>query len=140
MRKFRITVNGKSYDVAVEELANHEKKPPGQGSLQQENPAKLKERPPAVETKVEPAKRQVQSNEKRATRGTGTTVTAPMPGVILDIKVTPAQDVKEGETLVVLEAMKMENEISSPVAGKVAEIAVKKGDSLNAGDLIITIE
>lgn len=62
-----------------------------------------------------------------------------MPGTILDIKVSVGSEVKEGEAVAVLEAMKMENDVPAAKSGKVAAISVKKGDSVKTGDVILTI-
>ncbi|HJB58464.1 MAG TPA: acetyl-CoA carboxylase biotin carboxyl carrier protein subunit, partial [Candidatus Faecalibacterium faecipullorum] len=66
-------------------------------------------------------------------------VKAPMPGNILDVKVKPGDAVKAGDALVVLEAMKMENEIVAPQDGTVATIEVNKGDVVNSGDTLVTL-
>ena len=65
---------------------------------------------------------------------------APMPGNILDVKVAAGQTVKQGDCLVILEAMKMENEIPAPCAGKVAQVVVAKGATVNTGDVLVVIE
>lgn len=65
---------------------------------------------------------------------------SPMPGTVLDICVSPGDEVYAGETLVILEAMKMENEINSHKTGRIAEIFVKTGDSVNTGELLLTVE
>lgn len=69
----------------------------------------------------------------------GTPVKAPLPGVVLDINVTVGQEVKGADTVVTLEAMKMENAIKAGVDGKVASISVNKGDSVLEGAVLITI-
>ena len=68
-----------------------------------------------------------------------TAVKAPLPGTINDIKVAVGQAVKKGDTLVVLEAMKMENNIEADVAGTVKEVKVRKGDSVLEGDVLVVI-
>ncbi len=67
-------------------------------------------------------------------------VKAPLPGTVNDIKVTVGQTIKKGDTLIVLEAMKMENNIDSDRDGKVAEIRVAKGDAVMEGAVLVTIE
>ena len=62
-----------------------------------------------------------------------------MPGTILDVKVAPGAAVKAGDVLVILEAMKMENEIVAPQDGTVAAVNVKKGDSVNSGDVLASL-
>jgi biotin carboxyl carrier protein len=63
-----------------------------------------------------------------------------MPGTILDIKVSPGQQVSAGDVLLILEAMKMENEIPAPKSGVIDTIQVAKGASVNAGDMLLTIK
>ncbi|NLP31416.1 MAG: biotin/lipoyl-binding protein, partial [Clostridiales bacterium] len=68
------------------------------------------------------------------------TVEAPMPGTILDILVKVGDVVEDGQVLLMLEAMKMENEIMAPQAGTVDSIQVAKGDSVNTGDVLISLK
>ena len=69
----------------------------------------------------------------------GTCVTSPMPGNILKVHVAPGQTVKEGDILVVLEAMKMENEIPAPKSGTVSQVPVSVGSTVETGTLLATI-
>ena len=69
----------------------------------------------------------------------GAQVKAPMPGTILDVKVQAGQNVKKGDVLVILEAMKMENEIQAPCDGTITALNVRKGDSVETQALICTI-
>lgn len=73
------------------------------------------------------------------TAGGAVAVNAPMPGNILDVRVKPGDSVKAGDTLVVLEAMKMENEISAPQDGTIASVNVAKGDTVGSGDLLCSL-
>lgn len=118
MKRFNITVNGKAYDVAVEEVSGGAA--PAAASVQAA-PA-----PVAAPVAAAPAD--------------GTAVNSPMPGNILDVKVSVGDTVAEGQVLMVLEAMKMENDIVAPKAGKVSAISVKKGDSVNSGDALAYIQ
>ncbi len=70
----------------------------------------------------------------------GTAVTAPLPGIIIGIRVKPGDTVTEGQELAVLEAMKMENSIESPVSGTVLSLSVSPGDTVSEGTLILTIK
>lgn len=114
MRKFLINVNGTKYEVEVEEID-----------------AKAAAKAPAEAPKAAPAA------PKAA--GAGEKVTSPMPGNILSIAVKEGDSVKEGQQLMILEAMKMENEILAPCAGKVTSIAVAKGSTVESGSLLCTI-
>ena len=67
-------------------------------------------------------------------------LSSPMPGNILSVNVKVGDAVKKGQVLMILEAMKMENEIAAPAAGKVASVQAVKGTSVNAGDILITLE
>ena len=64
---------------------------------------------------------------------------SPMPGNILDVKVAVGDTVAEGDVLIILEAMKMENEIVAPCSGKVASVNVQKGATVNSDDLLVVI-
>lgn len=86
-----------------------------------------------------PAPQAAQAATPTAPQGKGEVVTAPLPGVILDIKVKVGDAVKAGQTVAVLEAMKMENEIESTASGTVTAVNAGKGDSVLEGAAIITI-
>ncbi len=119
MKRFNITVNGKAYDVAVEEVEG--------GTA----PSAVPSAAPAPVAAAAP---------KAAAPVGGTAVNAPMPGTILDVKANVGDTVAEGQVLMVLEALKMENDIVAPKAGKVAAINVKKGDTVNSNDLLASIQ
>ncbi|MBQ6152647.1 MAG: biotin/lipoyl-binding protein [Ruminococcus sp.] len=119
MKNLRVTVNGVSYDVQVEEL--------GESAA-----------PAAPAPAAAPAAAPAPKKAAPAAAG-GTPVTAPMPGTILDIRVSQGQAVKSGDVLVILEAMKMENEIKAPSDGTVASIAVSKGEGVDTGATLVTL-
>jgi biotin carboxyl carrier protein len=122
MKRYNITVNGKTYDVEVEEV--------GAGS----SPAAPA---PAAAPAAAPAP--AAPNAAPAAAGSGTPVKAPMPGNILDVKVNVGDAVKTGQVLIVLEALKMENDVVSPADGKVTSVMVKKGDTVNSDDVLVTV-
>ena len=117
MKNLRITVNGQTYDVQVEEVGS---------SSAASTPA-----PAPAPAAPAPAK-------SSSSQG-GVKVSSPMPGTILDIKVSEGATVKSGDVLMVLEAMKMENEIKAPADGTVASINVDKGASVETGTLLATL-
>ena len=123
MRKFNITVNGKTYEVDVEEVGGAVSAPVA--------PAPVAAAPAAAPAPVSAA--------KSAPVAGATQVTAPMPGSIVAVKVNVGDTVKNGDLVVVLEAMKMENEIFASADGKVVGISVNAGDSVNSGDVLISI-
>ena len=124
MKKFNVIVNGKSYDVAVEEL--------GEGAAPASVPAAAAA--PAAAPAPAPA-----AAPAAPAVGAGEKVTAPMPGTILDVKVSQGASVSQGDVIMVLEAMKMENDIVAPCDGSVTSIVVKKGDSVQSGDTLATV-
>ena len=117
MRKFHVNVNGTSYEVEVEEIAAGAAPAAAAAPVQASAPA------------AAPA----------PVAAGATSVTAPMPGNILDIKVMVGDVVEANTVVIMLEAMKMENEIFAGVAGKVTAINVTKGSSVNSGDVLVVI-
>ena len=78
--------------------------------------------------------------KKETSESSSGTITSPLPGTIYDIKVKTGDKVKEGQSLVKIIAMKMENNITAPKSGKIKEIKVKKNDTVNKGDILVIIE
>jgi len=129
MKRFNITVNGNSYDVQVEELAPTAEATMPAAVQVATVPAVVAPATPAAPP-VSPAPAAVSGSEE---------IFAPMPGTIVNVIVKSGDSVKQGEAMLVLEAMKMENEIMSPRDAVIAGIHVNKGDSVNSGQLIITL-
>ena len=121
MKKYNITVNGTTYEVVVEEVGSVSGHTPMYSAPVTANNAPKSTPAPAKAV------------------GGANKVVAPMPGTILDIKVTPGQAVKKGDVLCVLEAMKMENDIPSPCDGVVASVLVQKGASVATNDVLVSI-
>ena len=126
MKRYSITVNGNTYDVIVEEADAS-----GIVSAPVATP---------VSTLIAPAAPKAAA-PKAAPQGSAgaNKVTAPMPGTILNVKVSAGQAVKKGDVICVLEAMKMENDIPAPCDGVIASINVQKGANVNANDVIATM-
>lgn len=124
MKYYTITVNGKVYEVTVEEGIS--------GNLQ---PSEVSAQPAVSAAPVVSA-----AVKKNTTSAGNVKVNAPMPGKILAVKANEGQMVKRGDVLLVLEAMKMENEIVAPEDGTVANIHVNVGNMVEAGDLLISLD
>jgi len=129
--KYVVTVNGKKFEVEVEKVG-------GAGKSLSRQPAEIVKSEPVVETKVAVAP--VEAAPAATSTTGGTTITSPMPGSILDVKVNVGDKVTFGQTLAILEAMKMENDIPATVDGEVAEIRVKKGDVVETDSVLIVLK
>ena len=123
MKYYNITVNGVAYSVSVEETAA--------------GAAPVAAAPAAPKAPAAPAAAPKAAAPAGASGAVS--VKAPMPGNILDVKVAAGASVKAGDVLVILEAMKMENEIVAPQDGTVASINVNKGDTVNSGDVLVSM-
>lgn len=132
MKSYRITVNGNIYDVQVEDLGTA----PAQAAPVQ--PAAPAPAPAAPVQTAAPAPAPAPAPAAAPVSG-GQDVTAPMPGNILDIKVNVGDKVEVNQVVVILEAMKMENDIVTPYGGTVTSISVTKGQAVNSGDVLITV-
>lgn len=116
-KTYHITLNGKIYEVQIEEV--------NESSVENK----------VIENKVvEPIKESVINKQNN-----GESITAPMPGIILNVLVKEGEKVRKGQVVAVLEAMKMENEIVAPVDGEVTFITVDKGQNVNLGDSLLKI-
>lgn len=115
MKKYRVTVNGTAYEIELEELTGAAPAPAAAAAAPAPAPA-------------------------AAAPAGGEQVTSPMPGTILSINVAAGDTVKRGQVLMILEAMKMENEIMCPCDGKVASVNTSKGSSVESGTLLCVIQ
>ena len=130
---YNVTINDKVYEVEVEK---------GKANLIRTTAVQAAPAPAAAPVAAAPAAAPAPAAPAApaASVQAGTTpVNSPMPGTILDVKVTVGQAVKEGDLVVVLEAMKMENEIYAPCAGTVAQVLTSKGASVDTGAPLVTI-
>lgn len=139
--KYVATINGKKYEVEVEKLEAYK-------SLDRNGvaapaapvlPASAPVQRPAAPAPVAAAPAPAPAPAPAAAPAGATTVEAPMPGKILNIKVSEGQAVKFGEVVVIMEAMKMETEIVAPAAGTVASVNVSVGDAVDTGAVLVTL-
>ena len=125
MKKYTITVNGTAYEVEVEEAGSV-------ASAPKAAPA------PAPAPKAAPAPAPAPKAAAPVAAG-ATTVSAPMPGKVLSVNVKVGDAVKAGDVLMILEAMKMQNEIMAPADGTVSDVRVSAGQTVGTGDVMIVM-
>jgi len=125
--KYVVTVNGERYEVEVEKVDGK------LASLSRKQMEREVRKEPTVSVAAPVAAAPVSA-------GGGSTVISPMPGVVLDIKVKEGDSVSEGQAVIILEAMKMENEIVSEFTGIVSAIRVKKGDTVETDTVLVEIK
>lgn len=127
--KYKVTLNGRTYEVEVEA---------GKAMLLDEYEA-IAPAAPATAPAAAPAPVAAPSAAPAASLAAGEPVKAPMPGVVLKVQVQQGQAVKAGQVLVILEAMKMENDIVAPKDGTVAQIVAAKGASVESGAPLVIL-
>ena len=127
MKAFNITVNGQVYEVQVEEVG-------GAAPVAAPKVAAAPVAAPAAAPKAAPAPKAAAPVAAGAA-----TITSPMPGKILDVKVKAGDAVKRGDVVLILEAMKMQNEIMAPADGKIADIRVSAGQAVATGDVMVVM-
>lgn len=141
MKNYKLKINGNDYTVDINEVEGQEIKLDVNGTsyvvtVDQEIKQQKKTVVSTPRPQVAPAASNVQQS---AAPAAGSKVTTPLPGTILDVFVNVGDAVKAGQTVVLLEAMKMENNIEADVAGTVKEVKVRKGDSVLEGDVLVVI-
>ncbi|WP_034622840.1 pyruvate carboxylase subunit B [Desulfovermiculus halophilus] len=133
VRTFNVFVDGEYYKVEVEQVGGQ----PVVSSIAPAGPQPAQQ-PAQPAAQQQPAKPQA-SEAPKAAPASGTTVEAPMPGMIIRFEVKEGEEVSEGDPLLILEAMKMENSINAPTSGTVKEIRFKEGESVKKGDVMVVI-
>jgi len=126
MRKFRVRVNGHTYEVEIEELTSSQ--PSGLPVPEVRRPRQREQVPPTGS-----------APEPQAVSGP-TEISAPLPGLIVEVLVKQGQQVAEDDVVVVLEAMKMENELTAPKSGTVREVLVEPGETVDQGKRLVVLE
>ena len=143
MKQYKYKINGNLYNVTVNDVEDNIANVEVNGTsykVELDKPVKAAPKTvtrPAAAPKTE-TDAPVVTKQPTASKKDG--VKSPLPGVILDIKVKEGDTVKRGQTIIILEAMKMENNINANKDGKVAEIKVNKGDSVLEGTDLVIIE
>lgn len=146
MNKYQYKVDGKDYIVEIEEIEGNMAKVTVNGrpfEVELTTPVKAKPAPRKVTVSAPAAA--PKSEEKapaikpKAAPGSGTKVLAPLPGTITEVKVVVGDTVKKGDTVIVLEAMKMQNNIEADNDGKITSVLVTRGDTVMEGAVLVTI-
>ena len=146
MKEYKYKINGNLYNVVIGDIEENIAHVEVNGTHYTVEMEKKPKAAPAPKPVVRPAAKPVAAPAaaapvaKPAAGGAKSGVKSPLPGVILDIKVNVGDEVKKGQTLIILEAMKMENSINADKDGKVAAINVSKGESVLEGTDLVIIE
>ena len=145
MKEYKYKINGNLHKVAIGDIENGVAEVEVNGTpykveLEQKAATTIKVATPkpAAAPRTATGEKVIAKAAPAAAAG-GTAVKAPLPGTVLDINVTVGQEVKAADTVVTLEAMKMENAIKAGVDGKVTSISVAKGDAVLEGAVLVTI-
>lgn len=143
MKEYKYTINGDKYQVTINEVADTTAKVTVNGTeytVEWEKP-EVKKPAAVVKPVVKPAAAAAAPAAPAASAPVnGHPIKTPLPGVIIDVKVNVGDTVTKGQTVVLLEAMKMENNINADRDGKVASIAVAKGDTVADGAVLVVLE
>ena len=143
MKEYKYTIDGNKYDVAINEVGETTAKVTVNGTEYTVEWEKPVEEKPVVKVQpaaAKPAAALAAAPTPAAAPVSGNAIKTPLPGVIIDVKVNVGDTVKKGDTVVVLEAMKMENNINADRDGKVVAIQVAKGDTVADGAALIVLE
>lgn len=142
MKEYKYTINGNKYEVVIGEIANDVATVTVNGEeYKVEMEPEPKQEKPKVVVKPAASKPAAPTGDTpKATVNTKNAIKAPLPGVITEIKVKVGDEVKVGDTVVVLEAMKMANNLDTEKAGKVTAVCVEPGQSVMEGDALVVIE
>ncbi|MCD8360386.1 MAG: biotin/lipoyl-binding protein [Acidaminococcaceae bacterium] len=129
MKKYTITVNGTAYEVEVEDMG---------GAVASAPKVAAPKAAPAPAAAPAPKAAAPAPAAKPVAAGAAT-ISAPMPGKVLEVKVKVGDAVKAGDVIMVLEAMKMQNEIMAPADGTISDVRVSAGQAVNTGDIMIVM-
>ncbi|MEP0773004.1 MAG: biotin/lipoyl-binding protein [Acidobacteriota bacterium] len=138
MSTFRYTINGNTYDVSIDSFQGSAARVTVNGITYDIQIEREKPTPPKLVRPKVVAGEGPQPARMKPQAGLGA-VKAPLPGVVKSIAVKPGEVVKQGQAILILEAMKMDNEIYAPLDGTVNEIHVTAGQAVLEGDVLVTI-
>lgn len=154
-RKFKVSINDKSYEVEVEEIDSEDNKNIVEKTSKnyeddevkeikkekiEKNPKEITEKPKKEKRKEEKKTEETKTESFKSDETSGFEVKAPLPGLVNEINVREGQTVKAGDKLLIIEAMKMENEIPAEYDGVVEKILVKRGDSVEGDQILMIIK
>ena len=143
MKEYKYTIDGNKYEVAINEVNDTTAKVTANGTdytVEWEKPVEEKPVVKVQPVAAKPAAPATPAAKPAAAPVSGNAIKTPLPGVIIDVKVAVGDVVKKGQTVVVLEAMKMENNINADRDGKVVAIQVAKGDTVADGAALVVLE
>lgn len=143
MKKYKFTIQGNNYDVEIKNVEDNVAEVEVNGSVYKveiHHEIKQSKTPKLVRTFTVPTGESAEAKTaKPGDRKGGGVIKAPLPGVILEVKVKEGDIVKIGDTLLIMEAMKMENSIKADKEGKIIAVKTKQGDSVLEGDVLVEI-
>ena len=141
MKEYKYTINGTKYEVAIGDIVENiaDVTVNGETYKVEMEPEPIEEKKVVVKPVAQPAAAEV-SASSNANGNTNDAVKAPLPGVVIEIKVAVGDEVKQGDTVIVLEAMKMANNLEANKDGKVAAVLVKQGESVMEDTPLVVIE
>lgn len=143
MKEYKYTIDGNKYEVAINEVNDTTAKVTVNGTdytVEWEKPVEEKPVVKVQPVAAKPAAPATPAAKPAAAPVSGNAIKTPLPGVIIEVKVAVGDVVKKGQTVVVLEAMKMENNINADRDGKVVAIQVAKGDTVADGAALVVLE
>ena len=143
MKDYKYTINGNIYKVTIGDIEENVAHVEVNGTpylVEMEKVVKTVAKPVVKARPTTPAAPTTQLNRPSAAAAGAGTIKSPLPGVIINVKVNVGDAVKKGDTIIILEAMKMENAIKADRDGKIASINVKQGESVLEGAALVTIE
>lgn len=142
MKEYKYTINGNQYEVVISDITENIATLTVNGeeyTVEMEKQAEPEKPKPVVRKAAEPETSEGASPAASSGSASGTAIKAPLPGVITEICVSEGQEVAAGDTVIVLEAMKMANALQTEISGKVGSIVVKAGQSVMEDEVLVYI-